>query len=161
MARAMGAPVVRPYRTPDEDRDAVALDLLARAAAVAELAAREVGVDRGRLEGEAGRAALEDGGELAAVRLAGGEVAQRRHARYLTRRAEDETMRAGRLRGRRRSRVAQGAGCCEPARFAVRDAVYLDTDWPTRRVTCTSACSTVTVCAGPLMPTILIWPHGW
>ena len=99
MARAIGAPVVRPYLTPARMATRSLLDLLAGAAPIAELAPGKVGVDRRRVEGQTGRAALDDGGELAAVRLAGREVAERGHARYLTRRQtrQRETIEGGPL----------------------------------------------------------------
>jgi hypothetical protein len=58
-----------------EHLDGVGLDLLARRAAVALLAAAEVGVDRLAVEHESRRQAGEDGDERGTVRLArGGEV---------------------------------------------------------------------------------------
>ena len=74
--------------------DAVAFDLLSRAAPYPQLAAGEVGVDGGRVERETRRAAFDDRGELATVRFAGREIAEGRHARYLTRHRKAET-RAG------------------------------------------------------------------
>ena len=67
------------------DLGGVALDLHAPAAAVAELAARHVGVDRLQVELEARGEPLDDAGEAGAMRLPGGDQAQR-HARKLRRR---------------------------------------------------------------------------
>ena len=63
----------------DAGRDlrAVLLDLHPAAAAVAELAPREVAVDVVRGELEAGWESLDDRGQTGAVRLAGGCEAQR------------------------------------------------------------------------------------
>src|SRR3954470_1164301 len=58
---------------PGGDLRAVALDLHAPAAAVAELAARHVAVDRLAIELEAGGQPLDDAGQAGAVRLAGGD----------------------------------------------------------------------------------------
>ena len=55
------------------DLDLVGLDLLARAAAVALLAAAEVGVDRGLVERQARRQAADDRDQRRPVRLAGGD----------------------------------------------------------------------------------------
>ena len=55
------------------DVDAIALDLHPPAAAVAELAAGQVAVERLAVEREPGRQPLDDAGEAGAVRLAGGE----------------------------------------------------------------------------------------
>ena len=57
----------------------VALDLHAPAAAVAELAARHVAVDRLAVEREARGQPFEHAGEAGAVRLPGGDHAQQRH----------------------------------------------------------------------------------
>ena len=62
------------------DLRGVPLDLHPPAAAVAELAARHVAVDRLAVELEPGGQALDDGGEARAVALPGGDDAQR-HAR--------------------------------------------------------------------------------
>ena len=51
-----GVPSVRAWRRPGEHLDGVGLELLARAAAVAELAPPQVGVDRGAVEREGPRA---------------------------------------------------------------------------------------------------------
>ena len=59
------------------DLGAVALDLHAPAAAVAELAARHVAVDRVAVELEPGGQALDDAGQARAVGLPGGDDAQR------------------------------------------------------------------------------------
>ena len=74
---AIGPPSVRPWRTPAGDVGAVGLDLHAAAAAMAELAAREVAVERLALELQAGWQALDDAGESGAVRLAGRDQLQR------------------------------------------------------------------------------------
>ena len=52
--------------------DLVALDLHPPAAAVAELAAGKIAVERVAVELEAGRQPLDDAGQARAVRLAGG-----------------------------------------------------------------------------------------
>ena len=52
-----GVPSVMRLAQPGEHLDRVGLELLARAAAVAELAPPQVGVDRGAVEAEARRAA--------------------------------------------------------------------------------------------------------
>ena len=62
---------------PGGDLGAVALDLHAPAAAVAELAARHVAVDRGQVELEARGQALDDAGQAGPVGLPGGDDAQR------------------------------------------------------------------------------------
>jgi hypothetical protein len=56
-----------------DDADLVALDPLPRAAAVAELAAAEIAVDRGEVDRHAGGDAVEHRDEPRPVRLAGGE----------------------------------------------------------------------------------------
>ena len=70
----------RPERAPvaeaGEHLDLVLLELLARAAAVALLAAVEVGVDRGAVEHEPGGKAGQDRDERRPVRLAGGGEAE-------------------------------------------------------------------------------------
>ena len=58
------------------DRELVLLELHPRAAAVAELATREIGLDRGARDGDAGGQALHDGDEFGAVRFAGREHAE-------------------------------------------------------------------------------------
>ena len=55
------------------DVHGVALDLLSRAAAVAELPAPQVAVDVGRCDRDAGGNAVEDRDEPRTVRLSGGE----------------------------------------------------------------------------------------
>ena len=59
-----------------EHLDLVLLELLARAAAVALLAAVQVGVDRGAVEHEPGRKPGQDRDERRSVRLAGGGQSQ-------------------------------------------------------------------------------------
>src|SRR5204862_3311532 len=59
-----------------EDLDLVALDLHAPAAAVAALAALEVGVDGRPVHGQARRQSVHDHGERGPVGLAGGQEAQ-------------------------------------------------------------------------------------
>ena len=59
-----------------EDLDAVGLDLHAPAAAVAALAAAQLGVDGRAVHGDAGRKALDHHGQGGAVRLAGGQEAE-------------------------------------------------------------------------------------
>ena len=66
-----------PVAQPGEHLDLVALDPLARAAAVALLAAVEVGVDRLSVEHEPGREAGQDRNERGPVRLAGGRELER------------------------------------------------------------------------------------
>ena len=84
------------------DLGGVLLDLHAPAAAVAELAARHVVVDRVAVELEARGEALDDGGEAGPVALPGGDDAQR-HARKPI-----ECLRAVALRGApQRVRVAE------------------------------------------------------
>ena len=78
------------------DLGGVALDLHPPAAAVAELAARHVAVDRLAVELEPGGQALDDRGEAGPVALPGGDDAQR-HARKPT-----SPPRGGRRPGRRR-----------------------------------------------------------
>ena len=60
--------------------DLVLLDLHPPAAAVAELAPREVAVERVAVELEPGRKAFDDAGQAGAVRLAGGGQGQRHKA---------------------------------------------------------------------------------
>ena len=69
-----------PVADPAGDLRAVALDLHPPAAAVAELAARHVAVDRLAVELEARGQALDDAGQAGAVRLAGGDELQRHRA---------------------------------------------------------------------------------
>ena len=59
-----------------EHLDGVGLELLARAAAVAELAPPQVGVDRGAVEPQAGGQAGEHGHECGTVRLSCGDEAE-------------------------------------------------------------------------------------
>ena len=73
---ATGEPSVSPARTPDEPLDAVALDLHARAAAVALHPAREIAVHRLGRDGQSGGQALDDGDEGLAVGFTGGGEAQ-------------------------------------------------------------------------------------
>ena len=72
MSIAIGEPSVSPARTPRQELDRVALDLHAAAAAVALLAAGELGVDVGGEQGEPGRHAFEHRDERGTVRFAGG-----------------------------------------------------------------------------------------
>src|SRR6185437_14632017 len=71
--RPQGAAVPQP----GEHLDGVLLELLPRAAAVALLPTREVGVDRVTVEDEAGRQPADDRHERGPVRLAGGRERQR------------------------------------------------------------------------------------
>ncbi len=76
MRSAIGLPRLSPWRTPPEIGELVLLELHARAAAVAELAALEVGLDGGARDRDAGGQALHDGDEFGAVRFAGREHAE-------------------------------------------------------------------------------------
>ena len=80
------------------DLGGVALDLHPPAAAVAELAARHVAVDRLAVELEPGGQALDDAGEAGAVALPGGDEAQR-HARKPIRPAPPAPAASGSERG--------------------------------------------------------------
>ena len=74
---ASGVPSVLPVAQAGEHLDPVLLDLLPRRAAVALLAALQVGVDRVAVELEPGREAGDDRDERGPVRLAGGGEAKR------------------------------------------------------------------------------------
>ena len=65
---------------PAQDLGAVLLDRLARAAAIALLAARQVDGDGVLRQHESGRDALDGGPERGSVRLPGREEAERRHS---------------------------------------------------------------------------------
>ncbi len=70
---AIGLPRLRPWRDAPRDREFVLLELHARAAAVAELAAGEIGLDGVARHGDARGQALHDRDEFGAVRFAGSE----------------------------------------------------------------------------------------
>src|ERR1700683_1983352 len=57
-------------------RDAVVLDLHPAAASVAQLAARQIAIERLAIQRQSGRQAFEDAGEAGAVRLAGRDEAE-------------------------------------------------------------------------------------
>ena len=67
MSIAIGEPSVSPARTPERNCDGVLLDLHAAAASVALLAAREVDVDVGGEERQAGRHSFENRDERGPV----------------------------------------------------------------------------------------------
>ena len=100
-----------PVAHPAGDLRAVALDLHPPAAAVAELAARHVAVDRLAVELEARGQALDDAGQAGAVRLAGGDELQRHRA--------PKCMDGFRRARRRRAASARPAG---PGRAPVASA---------------------------------------
>ena len=81
ISSAIGAPVVTPWRTPLSGSARSDSISHAAAAAVAGLAAAQLGGDRVEVDREAGRHAFEDRDERLAVRLAGGEKSQ--HAAFI------------------------------------------------------------------------------
>src|SRR5579884_1200357 len=64
---------------PAADRDAIALDLHPPAAAVAELPARQIAIDRVPVDLEARGKTVDDAGEAGAMGLAGGDQMQLGH----------------------------------------------------------------------------------
>ena len=73
MRSAMGLPRLSPWRTPPEIASSSCSNFMRGTAAVAELAAREVGADGVERDGDTGGKTLEDRDELRAVRLSGSE----------------------------------------------------------------------------------------
>ncbi len=76
----IGLPSVFPWRTPDDHVRAVALDLHAAAAAMAELAPRKVAVETLLGERQSGREPLHDRGEAGPVGLPARREADRHQA---------------------------------------------------------------------------------
>ena len=160
---ASGAPVPHPA----QHADPVLLDALPFAAAVAALAAAQLGVDGGDVHGEPGRAAVEDGREAGPVRLPGGEIAQSAHAPTLSapraaaqggRRASDA--RLPRARTSRRRPTQDGAATGRPVRLPCPcGTTHFTTTCPACRVNVWSPCMIVTVWPFTLIATISIWPH--
>ena len=106
---------------PGEHLDGVGLELLARAAAVAELAPPQVGVDRGAVEPQARRQAGEHGHERGAVRLSCGDEAEchaaslearRRHGAFLW--IDHSSHPAGDRRRTMSARSRSGPTCTPP-----------------------------------------------
>ena len=114
MSIAIGAPVVRPLRTPGQDLGAVAFDLHAPAAAVAALAAPQLPVEPVDVDLEAGRHAVDGDDERLAVRLAGAEKSE--HSRsFYTKKLRAPGARARALAG---ASAAARARCITHARGA-------------------------------------------